>query len=297
MKITDVLIPSPLYELHDPFIDRAGVRLLVKRDDLIHPVISGNKWRKLKYNILEVLNRGASAIISFGGAYSNHLYALATFGKKAGIKTIGLIRGEELNPESSTTLQHCFEEGMELGFLSRTEYRLKDEGTYFKKRMADDPNLFYVPEGGTNAFALTGVGEIVDECQQAGFHPDYYVTAAGTGGTAAGLWVKKQNVIAVAVLKNAGFLENDIKKWNSSTEASGQLDLQKDYHFGGYGKYTAELLQFIADFENRYNIPLEHVYTGKMFYGLFDLIKRGYFAKGTVLMAVHTGGLQGKLKP
>jgi 1-aminocyclopropane-1-carboxylate deaminase len=290
MKSLDLILPSPLQELTDPVLTDNKVRVFVKRDDLIHPEISGNKWRKLQFNLEHA--RNYRAIASFGGAYSNHLFALASLGQKTGIQTIGIVRGQELNAQSSPTLRHCADRGMELHFVSREDYRLKQSSEYFRSNIQAS-DVFVVPEGGTNRFALTGVGEIVNECDNANLFPDYFVVPAGTGGTASGILAKGRNVLAIAVLKGASFLKEDIAQWEGTS--AGLLDLQLNYHFGGYGKYTQELLEFIEQFEQQHGIPLEQVYTGKMFYGLFDLIKRGYFAKETTLVALHTGGLQGKL--
>ncbi len=292
MNSEDLLIPSPIQELTDTLFEKAAVKVFLKRDDLIHSEVSGNKWRKLKYNLAGLTGKKPGTVVTFGGAYSNHLAALASLGHIEGIRTIGIVRGDELTPLSSPTLRHCSSRGMELRFVSRSEYREKEYGALVRSLLGQIPDASIIPEGGTNHLALKGVGEIPDECADAGFSPDFYIVPAGTGGTTAGLLLRGCAVISVAVLKNAGFLTEDIGKW----AATGLLDLRLDYHFGGYGRYNQELIDFIAWFEAQHGVPLEQVYTGKMFYGLYDLIKRGYFAKGTSLMAVHTGGLQGKLE-
>lgn len=292
MNSEDLHIPSPVRELKDVVFEEAAVKVFVKRDDLIHSEVSGNKWRKLKYNLTGLPGGKPGAVITFGGAYSNHLAALASLGHIEGIRTIGIVRGDELTPLSSPTLRHCASRGMELCFVSRSEYREKEQGPLAKLLLSRTPGALIIPEGGTNRLALKGVGEIPGECADAGIFPDFYVVAAGTGGTTAGLLLRGCAVVSVAVLKNAGFLREDIGQW----APTGLLDLQLDYHFGGYGRYNRQLIDFIAWFEAQHGIPLEQVYTGKMFYGLYDLIKRGYFAEGTTLMAVHTGGLQGKLE-
>lgn len=292
MNSADLLIPSPIRELTDVVFEKAGLKVFVKRDDLIHSEVSGNKWRKLKYNLAELSGEKPGTVITFGGAYSNHLAALASLGHIEGIRTIGIVRGDELTPLSSPTLRHCSSRGMELYFVSRNEYREKEHGALAKLLLTRTPDTLIIPEGGTNHLALKGVGEIPDECSGAGISPDFYVVPAGTGGTTAGLLLRGCSVVSVAVLKNAGFLREDIGQWAST----GLLDLQLDYHFGGYGRYNQQLIDFIAWFETQHGVPLEQVYTGKMFYGLYDLIKRGYFAEGTTLVAVHTGGLQGKLE-
>ncbi len=292
MNSADLLIPSPIRELTDVVFEKAAVKVFIKRDDLIHREVSGNKWRKLKYNLSGLPGEKPRAAITFGGAYSNHLAALASLGHIEGIRTIGIVRGDELTPLSSPTLRHCSLRGMELCFVSRSEYREKENGALAKLLLSRIPDALIIPEGGTNHLALKGVGEIPDECTGAGIFPDLYVVPAGTGGTTAGLLLRGCAVLSVAVLKNGGFLKDDIGQWAPTRS----LDLQLDYHFGGYGRYNQELIDFIAWFEAQHGIPLEQVYTGKMFYGLYDLIKRGYFAEGTTLMAVHTGGLQGKLE-
>lgn len=294
-KYADLKLPSPVCQLIDPVFEQAGIQVYLKRDDLIHPAISGNKWRKLKYNLLHALEQKAEALVSFGGAFSNHLYALATVGRLWKIRTIGFVRGDELGPESSATLRHCAREGMELHFISRTAYREKEKSPEFRHFPGLPANTFLIPEGGTNEMAVRGVGEMADEVEGAGIRPDIYVVPAGTGGTAAGLLARDRKVLAVAVLKNAGFLERDIEKW-ISPQQSARLELLTDYHFGGYGKHTEELRSFIHRFESAHGILLEQVYTGKMMFALYDLAKRGYFARGTTLLAVHTGGLQGKLE-
>ncbi len=296
MNSGDLLIPSPICELADAVFEKAGVRVFLKRDDLIHSEVSGNKWRKLKYNLAELTGEKPGTVISFGGAYSNHLAALASLGSIEGIRTIGIVRGDELTPHASPTLRHCASRGMELRFVSRGEYREKEHGALAGSLLARIPDALIIPEGGTNHLALKGVGEIPDECADAGFSPDFYVVPAGTGGTTAGLLLRACAVVSVAVLKNAGFLREDIGRWIAGSPSAGQLDLQLDYHFGGYGRYDRQLIDFIAWFEAHHGVPLEQVYTGKMFYGLYDLIKRGYFAAGTTLMVVHTGGLQGKFE-
>jgi 1-aminocyclopropane-1-carboxylate deaminase len=301
------LLPSPLQELSDEVIRRAQVRLFVKRDDLIHPLVSGNKWRKLKHNLQEATRRGADTLLTFGGAFSNHLYATAAAGKATGLPTVGVVRGEELKPDSSPTLQFCHDQGMQLYFVSRQEYRLKEEGQTVKRLLAErEGRLYVVPEGGSNALALPGVGEVVGEVnRQLGQVPDYYAVAAGTGGTAAGLLAASAKVLAFPVLKGGTFLEQEIRQLaltgldssglDSIKVPPGTLMLFPDYHFGGYAKHTPELLRFIQDFEEKHEFRIEQVYTGKLFFGLYDLMQRGYFQPGTVVVALHTGGLQGRL--
>ncbi len=288
---------TPLEAIHDPLLTNAGVSLWVKRDDLIHPDISGNKWRKLKYNFIEAERLQKKTLLTFGGAYSNHLYALAAAGNLGGFKTIGIVRGQELSENSSPGLAFCYRSGMKLVFIDREEYRLKDASPRVRQ-LAEQTNSFVVPEGGSNIHALKGVEELADEvCLQLKRGPDYFAVAAGTGGTAAGLLSAGQKVIAFSALKNGQFLKADIEKLlpPDTATAGGLLDLQTNYHFGGYARHTPALLKFMSEFEIRTSIPLEQVYTAKMFWGLYDLIAKGYFASGTRIVAVHTGGLQGRL--
>ena len=294
----DILIPSlptPLTELKDEIVGHAGIRLFIKRDDLIHPTVSGNKWRKLKYNLNQAREENASTLLTFGGAYSNHLYALAAAGNALGFKTIGIVRGEELAERLSPTLIFCKEQGMNLQFVSRAEYKLRNDADCLKELSAKFDNPFIIPEGGTSALALKGVAEMVPEViEQLGQAPDYLTVAAGTGGTAAGLLSADANVLAFSALKGGAFLKEDINALLNG-EHSGDLQLFTDYHFGGYAKYDEQLIAFMNEFKHEFNIQLEQVYTAKMFYGLFDLIKKGHFEKGKTIVAVHTGGLQGLL--
>ncbi|CAG5068306.1 1-aminocyclopropane-1-carboxylate deaminase [Dyadobacter sp. CECT 9623] len=295
----DLLLPSPptpLQELHDQLFEKAAVRLFVKRDDLIHPEVSGNKWRKLKYVLQDVLACKKDTVLTFGGAYSNHLYALAAAGKELGLKTIGVVRGEKPAQESAT-LQFCRQKGMRLHFVSREEYRLRDSAEYLSALESRFGSPYIIPEGGTTTLALPGVAELVAEVEvQLPTSPVYYGVAAGTGGTTAGLLSAGANVVAFSALKGGDFLKADIMDLTRETAKTGTLDLQTGYHFGGYAKYNAELLDFIVDFKTRFGIQLEQLYTGKMFYGLFDMIGKGHFPEGSTIVAVHTGGLQGLLR-
>lgn len=295
----DLLVPSlptPLQEITDSLTKKAGVRLFIKRDDLIHPTVSGNKWRKLKYNLQQAKSEGATTLLTFGGAFSNHLYATAAAGKYSGFETIGIVRGEDPDERKSSTLKFCEEQGMKLIYVSREEYKLRNSDDYIDKIKKKFGNPFMIPEGGTSEWALKGVQELVAETEeQLGKSPDYYAVAAGTGGTAAGILSTGAHVLAFSALKGGAFLENDILNLISEDDQRGQLKLFTDYHFKGYAKYTQELLDFILMFKKQHGIQLEQVYTGKMFFGLYDLIEKGYFKTGDCIVAVHTGGLQGLL--
>ncbi|GAB3165236.1 1-aminocyclopropane-1-carboxylate deaminase/D-cysteine desulfhydrase [Telluribacter humicola] len=288
--------PTPLQELRDEVVQEAGVRLYIKRDDLIHPAVSGNKWRKLKYNLIRAKELGHDSVLTFGGAYSNHLFAMAAAGKAADLNTIGVVRGDELTAYSSPTLQYCQKQGMQLHFISREAYRQKECSEQVKHLLKERGDIFIVPEGGSNELALPGVGEMVQEVEQQLTHlTDYFAVAAGTGGTAAGILSAPAPVLAFSALKRGEFLREEIRTLVGDTALVEHLQLFTDYHFGGYARYTSELLDFIRSFEQQHGIPLEQVYTGKMMFGLYDLMQKGYFTPGSTLVAVHTGGLQGRL--
>lgn len=289
-------LPTPLQLLTNDAIAAAGISVYMKRDDLIHPEVSGNKWRKLKYNLIDAMAQGRQALLTFGGAYSNHLYATAAAGHALGLSTIGIVRGEELADQLSSTLKYCQKMGMRLHFVSRQEYRLRNDPDYLSEMTGRFGMPYIIPEGGTTTLALKGVGELtVEVAEQLGFNPTYYATAAGTGGTAAGILSTGNDVLAFSALKGGNFLADDIAGLLSNTNYKGHLTMMTEYHFGGYAKHTPELLSFITDFHRQQGIQLEQVYTAKMMYGLFDLINQGFFKQGETVVAVHTGGLQGLL--
>ncbi|CAG5004280.1 D-cysteine desulfhydrase [Dyadobacter sp. CECT 9275] len=297
MDLLTASLPTPLQEISDDIIKNARIRLFVKRDDLIHPLVSGNKWRKLKYNLLAARQTNSRAILTFGGVFSNHLFAVAAAGRILGLSTIGIVRGEEHTiREVSPTLAFCREQGMVLQFVSRQEYRQRSEAEYLRdvSKKWDEP--FIIPEGGTSPLALKGVNEMVMEVSaQLGHSPDYYAVAAGTGGTSAGILSVHEKVIAFSALKGGDFLRDDILALAGNSVYPEKLILQTGYHFGGYGKWKPELITFINTFKQKHGIQLEQVYTGKMFFGLYELILQHYFVPGTTIVAVHTGGLQGLL--
>lgn len=267
-----------------------NIRFTVKREDLLHPHISGNKFRKLKYNILQAKAQGKTCLLTFGGAFSNHIAATAAAGKEYGFNTIGIIRGEELAAKISEnpTLSFARDCGMQLQFISREAYRNKAE-VYFTEGLREQFGDFYlVPEGGTNALAVQGCEEILNEGDSAFTH---ICCAVGTGGTISGIInsaLPHQKVIGFPALKGAG-LSDDICKF----ARKGDWQLVEDYHFGGYGKVTEELIVFINDFYAATGILLDPVYTGKLFFGVIDLIKKGYFPQDSDVLLIHTGGLQG----
>jgi 1-aminocyclopropane-1-carboxylate deaminase len=268
-----------------------SVELYIKREDLIHPIVSGNKFRKLKYNLLGVDN--TSCILTFGGAYSNHIAATAEACSILGFKSIGIIRGDELGKDlnktlsQNPTLKYAYNKGMKLVFVTRSNYRLKEQIPEVEALKKQVDSLICIPEGGTNAKAIKGCKEILSSEDDF----DIICSSIGTGGTFAGLVESTditQNCLGFSALKGE-FLMKDIQHWTEKTNWT----LQTNYHFGGYAKVTTELIQFINQFQKTYNIPLDPIYTGKMFYGIFDMIKSGSFSKNTRILAVHTGGLQG----
>lgn len=285
---------STLSQITNPFLEQHNVQLWLKRDDLIHPIISGNKWRKLKYNLDKALSLGKDTLISMGGAYSNHLHALAYVGKQLNLKTIGLIRGEQ--PTAlSPTLQDASNWGMELRFVSRTEYRSLRNYKHWQDLPGLKAHEYWLPEGGANPLALKGVAEIVEEIDIA---YDTLCVACGTGTTLAGLIAnapKQVSVLGFAALKNARFLEDEVKSLLIKTTNihCHHWDISYEYHFGGFAKINSTLMSFIIDFEEKTSIQLESVYTAKLLYGIYDLIGKSYFKPGQRIIALHTGGLQG----
>ncbi|WP_224485509.1 1-aminocyclopropane-1-carboxylate deaminase/D-cysteine desulfhydrase [Robertkochia aurantiaca] len=267
----------------------AACRLFIRREDLIHPVISGNKYRKLKYNLEAARLKGCDTLLTYGGAFSNHIAATACAARANGFSSIGVIRGEELcdKVDQNPTLRYAREQGMRLFFVSRSEFR--------EMRTGDQGDLrglfgeFYeLPEGGTNELAVKGCEEILADDDQ---KYDYVTSAVGTGGTLSGLIRAScdgQMVLGFPALKE-NFLHDDIALHTTRKNWS----LIRDYHFGGYARITEELVHFINRVKITHDILLDPVYTGKMVYGLADMLKKGYFRKGSEILVIHTGGLQG----
>ncbi|CAG7857765.1 partial 1-aminocyclopropane-1-carboxylate deaminase, partial [biofilm metagenome] len=289
---------SVLTEIHAPFLKDHQINVWLKRDDLLHPIISGNKWRKLKYNLDAALALGKDTLISMGGAYSNHLHALAYVGKCLGLKTIGLIRGERPNP-LTPTLQDMASWGMTLRFIPRSEYRLLRDYKNGQDLPGIKDNEYWLPEGGANYLALKGIAEIINEIA---IKYDTVCVSCGTGATLAGLIdaiPKHVSALGFAALKahenKSKFLNDDVKSFlnESLNKECHNWDIFYDYHFGGFAKIDSVLTAFIADFKEKTTIQLEPVYTGKMLYGIYDLIASGYFKPGQCIIALHTGGLQG----
>ncbi|MCO8087666.1 1-aminocyclopropane-1-carboxylate deaminase/D-cysteine desulfhydrase [Acinetobacter indicus] len=265
-------------------------RISIKRLDLIHPQISGNKFFKLKYNLLAARQQGFEKVLTFGGAYSNHIAATAFASHKFGFQSLGMIRGEELaqrplNPTLATAQQF----GMQLEFISRNAYRQKDQPDFLQHLQQQYPDFYLIPEGGTNALAVQGCREIL-VAEDAQF--DLICCAVGTGGTFAGLIEasqQHQQLLGFSALKG-DFLTHEVAQLTTKRN----WRILDDYCCGGYAKTTPELIQFIQTFEQRYNIPLEQVYTGKMLRGIFDLIDQDKIGPDQKILLIHTGGLQGR---
>lgn len=271
-------------------LEGSGITLYIKREDELHPLISGNKYRKLKYNLAQARQEQKTTLLTFGGAFSNHILAVAAAGKEYGFQTIGVIRGEELEDKvaENPTLHKARALGMVFEFVSREAYRKKDE-TVFVERLTDKFGDFYLlPEGGTNDLAVKGCEEILTE-EDAVF--DYVCCAVGTGGTISGLIncsKTGQQVLGFPVLKG-DFLKEDI----CSFAKNNNWKLISGYHFGGYAKVSDELIAFVNEFYLKYQIPLDPVYTGKMVFGVLDMIHKKKFPEDSKILMIHTGGLQG----
>ncbi len=281
---------TPTQEIRLPLLERAQVILSIRREDSIHPMLSGNKYRKLKYTIEEALEQGEHTLLTFGGAYSNHIPATAFAASQHGLRSIGIIRGEELADSwrDNPTLQYASEMGMKFEFVSRKSYRIKDDKAFVEDLRKRFGPCYLIPEGGTNPLGIKGCEEILQPGDE---KYDLITCAVGTGGTLAGISraaATHQKVLGFPALKG-DFLEKELteltprRNWSLSTR----------YHFGGYGKVTGELIRFINEFKAETGIPLDPVYTGKMMFGLLDMAERGTFEKGTRILAIHTGGLQG----
>lgn len=296
--------PSPVQELGEPMLAEKGVRVFVKRDDLLAlPVepddhaFCGNKWRKMKYNLLTAREQGFRTLCTFGGAFSNHIAACAAAGPLFGFQTIGVIRGEECLP-LNPTLAFARRCGMALHFMDRSTFREKAALDITQWTQSDRDATYVLPEGGSNALALQGCRELALELA-AQCTPDVCCAPCGTGATLAGLIQGFQNevqVLGISVLKGM-FMKKSVAAFLPEEEDSPRpWDVVADYHFGGYARYTPELMHFMQAFEARHGIPLDQVYTGKLFFGVWDLIRRDRFPRGTRLCVVHTGGLQGRVR-
>ena len=291
-----------LHELNDERAEAKRVSLYVLRLDLLHPQYGGNKWFKLKYNLAEAKEKGADRVLTFGGAFSNHLAATAAVAKAQGLRSVGIIRGEETQP-LNPTLSFARAQGMELAYMDRETYRRKNEAEVREKLQREFPGACIIPEGGANLQGVKGCTEILP------FVPvefDAVCVACGTGATLAGLALslrEGQRAIGFPVLKGGAFLQEEIATLlreyaNASGGAIPQnWSLQNEYHFGGYAKTDERLLSFIKEMKQAHRLSLDHVYTGKLFCGVFDLLENDFFAAGERVLLLHTGGLQGSVLP
>lgn len=284
-------------EIKSSFLDDKNIQLKVLRLDQIHPEWGGNKYFKLKYNLIRAKELGQDTLLSFGGAFSNHLYALASIGALEGFKTIGLVRGEQ-NEKLNPTLQFLIRKGMQIDFISREDYRKKTTESYIASLKKKYGDFYLIPEGGSNELAIKGCKEI-SEAIETNF--DFICCSCGTGATLAGIILglkPKQKAIGFSSLKQGEFLYESIEQLLKTSgdynfKYNKNWDLILDYHFGGYAKITEELIDFKQAFQQQFNIELDYVYTNKMMYGIFNLVEQDYFKSGSKIVAVHTGGIQG----
>jgi len=283
-------LPSPLQQIRHPLLTQFGVELWCKRDDLIHPAISGNKWRKLKYHLHHAREQGKTHLLSFGGAYSNHIHALAAAGSQYGLRTTGIIRGES-DAVSNPTLTDARRWGMDLVFVDRQSYRRRQDPEWLAQFAA--PDTLIVPEGGSSPLALPGVAELVDEVP---FSPDLWVLPCASGGTLAGLVSAKREqvqILAIAVLKGAGFITDEVCRLYPPAASMGGWQVALDHHDGGYARFSPALWQWVKAFSASTDLPLEPIYSGKAMWGLFRELAAGHIAPGSKIIFIHTGGMQG----
>ncbi|MGK4567134.1 1-aminocyclopropane-1-carboxylate deaminase/D-cysteine desulfhydrase [Flavobacterium sp. 3HN19-14] len=267
-----------------------NIELFIKREDLIHRFVSGNKFRKLKYNLLQANAENKKVLLTFGGAFSNHIAAVAFAAKADNFESVGIIRGDEIGDKivDNPTLSFAQQNGMRFKFVTREAYRQKEETDFIENLKAEFGNFYLIPEGGTNDLAVKGCEEILTETDR---NFDFICCAVGTGGTISGIinsTSPNQKVLGFPALKG-DFLKNEICKFARNSN----WELINDYHFGGYGKIDENLIAFINDFSEKYHIPLDPVYTGKMVFGVMDLIRKDYFPENSKILMIHTGGLQG----
>ncbi|MFT6418151.1 MAG: 1-aminocyclopropane-1-carboxylate deaminase [Cognaticolwellia sp.] len=286
---------SVLQTITHPVFTQHKLNVQIKRDDLIHNIISGNKWRKLKHNILHAKSIGAKGVITFGGCFSNHIHACAFACFDHGLPVIGIIRGEE-SSQNNYTLAWAKHWNMQLTFVDRKTYRMRDNEDYLKQLQQQHPDHFIIPEGGSNSHALSGVGEIIDELnQQCEF--DTLMTPVGSGGTLAGLIMGdkcKHNLLGIAVLKQQHYLEQAVLSLlPNQIKQSSNWRIAHEFHRGGYAKFSQIDADRIRTFSHIVGIDFEPIYSGKMILALLGLIESGYFPEHHRIVLLHTGGLQG----
>jgi 1-aminocyclopropane-1-carboxylate deaminase len=286
---------SKLQSISHPIFTKHHISVAIKRDDQIDNIISGNKWRKLKYNLRHAKSTGAKGIITFGGCFSNHIHAAAFACHQQNLPVIGIIRGEESN-QDNYTLAWAKHWGMQLNFVDRKTYRLRNDESYLQYLQQQYPDHIIVPEGGSNALALTGVAEIIDELnQQTEF--DTLMTPVGSGGTLAGLILgdkAQHQLIGISVLKQKDYLQSQVQSLLSDTAKQwNNWQVMTQYHCGGYARFSRQDAEKIRQFSRITGIDFEPVYSGKMVLALLELIESGYFPPQHRIILLHTGGLQG----
>ncbi len=286
-------LPSPVTQIHSPLLDEKRIQLFIKRDELIHPVIQGNKWRKLKYNLQHAIDTGHHSVLSFGGAWSNHLHALAAASQLCELNSIGIIRGEAPSPLNPclTDMQNC---GMQLEYISRKAYREKTNDNFLQQLKEKYGDIYIVPEGGNNAAGIQGCAELLDELEDT---YDYICCESGSGTMLSSLISHNKNpgtcIMGFAVMKNPNLQEEIEAQLHKLPDTKSSWQLIHDYHFGGFAKNTTELIDFIQQFKQQHTIQLEPVYSAKMLFGIMDMISRDQFKTGAKILAIHGGGLQG----
>lgn len=293
LNLAELNLPSPVTQIHNSLLKEKQIQLFIKRDELIHPVIQGNKWRKLKYNLIEARNTQKNTLLSFGGAYSNHLHALAAAGKHFNFKTIGIIRGEQHTPPNPC-IQDMLDWGMQLKYITRVEYKNKTHADFIKSLHNQFGEFYLIPEGGNNFEGKKGCAELLDELEE---DYDFICSEVGSGTMLSSLILNNKKpetrFIGFAVMKNKQ-LDDEIKTYlKPHPDNYTQWEINHQYHFGGFAKTTTELNEFIINFKLDHDIQLEPVYSGKMLYAILDLIKQDFFKRGSKVLAIHGGGLQG----
>ena len=301
------MIPdTPIQPVCDPWLASKGIELYIQRDDLIHPLVSGNKWFKLRNNLSDCSSKGCSRVLSFGGPYSNHLHALAALGARSGVETIGMVRGlDALASNTSETLEDARRWGMNIVPVSREQYRRRHEEAWLRS-LSSQWQAMVIPEGGSNTLGALGISQMVSHRKMSWLPYNVFVIPVGSGGTFAGMIhgaeteQLEQDLLGICVLKGAQYLDKEVDKLRLQLGASHSLSLRSvkwriehDYHCGGYARISPQLAEFFLYFESISSIPLEPIYSGKMLFGLYKKIAAGEFDQGTKILALHTGGLQG----
>jgi 1-aminocyclopropane-1-carboxylate deaminase len=298
MRLPDTV---PVTALHDPLITQAGISVDVLRLDLIDPVLNGNKPFKLIDNLAQAKAQGHRRVLSFGGAWSNHIHAMAEAGYREGLETVAVIRGDDPAAQNTATLDFAVARGMRLIRVSRADYRRRHEPEFLVQLQDQHGPFYLIPEGGANAAGVKGCQQLAGLIRRSAPHwPDEIALACGTGATLAGLvaglhvQATPALVRGVAVLKGADFLHQDIRRWLPAELVMGNWALETAFHFGGYACYPAPLREFVSDFESRHGMLLDPVYTAKLFAAVYQRVQDGCYRAGTRLLLVHSGGLQGR---